>query len=168
MSKVCKIESEKIVNGTMMFHDSEIESWNSPLDKLNNGTYMFALASSLKSFRCYDSDEANGKYYCEMASLSNGHGMFKGTKVAFAGEVLDVPKLETATTMFEEVNLGEGGVGEGQGGRVRLKVPNLKYASSLFYKTVADALYLELGNIAGGVDLSFGFSDTRLSCGIDV
>jgi hypothetical protein len=106
MSKVCKIESEKIVNGTMMFHQSDIETWNSPLNKLENGTYMFALASSLKNFRNYDDDEVSGQSYCSMAALSNAHGMFKGTNVSFHGGLLDVPELETATKMFEGAKIG--------------------------------------------------------------
>ena len=165
MSKVCKIESEKIVNGTMMFHDSEIETWNSPLDKLENGTYMFALASSLKSFRCYDNDEANGKSYCEMASLSNGNGMFKGTKVSFDGEVLDVPKLQDGASMFEEANIGYGEIGSDSGGRIDLKAPYLNNGYCMFYKAKADALYLELSSVGGGADMRYCFGDTSLVCG---
>lgn len=169
MSEVCKIESEKIVNGTKMFQESDIVTWNSPLNNLEDGTYMFALASSLKTFRNYDDGEANGNYYCHMASLSNAHGMFKGTNVEMWGSVLDVPHLEIGTRMFEEATIGYGAIGEIAShrtpGRIWLKAPNLMNGSSMFYKTKADTLYLELGNTAGGVNLSDCFSGSTLYCG---
>lgn len=170
MSEVCKIESEKIVNGAMMFSESsDIVTWNSPLNNLEDGTYMFALASSLKTFRNYDEDEASGNYYCHMASLSNAHGMFKGTNVEIWGTVLDVPHLEIGTRMFEEAIIGQGAAGENGShrtpGRILLKAPYLENASSMFYKTKADTLYLELGNTAGGVNLSDCFRDSTLYCG---
>lgn len=63
-TKLLKIESEKIENGTNFMKGGKIKSWKGDLTSLTNGYSMFANCSNLASF------------YGDLSSLANGYGMF--------------------------------------------------------------------------------------------
>lgn len=50
---VCKIESEKIVNGYCLFDGNDsLQKWDSDLSSLENGEYMFYYCTAFDSFSC--------------------------------------------------------------------------------------------------------------------
>lgn len=63
-TKLLKIETEKIENGTKFMDGAKITSWKGDLSSLTNGYNMFARCPNLT------------KFYGDLSSLINGNGMF--------------------------------------------------------------------------------------------
>ena len=85
---VCKIESEKIVNGSGLFNgNSSFQKWDSDLSSLENGMAMFYYCTAMDTFSCNN-----------LNKLVNGEQMLGHTKIqSFAYDMIN---LENAAGMF--------------------------------------------------------------------
>lgn len=78
MELVCNIDSGEIVNGSkLMYGQSYLLSWNSPLNKLQNGTSMFQYCENLKYVNTQPNNSSeNTLLYFPV--LEYGDSMFSG------------------------------------------------------------------------------------------
>jgi hypothetical protein len=93
MSNGSTIDDANLVDGTLMFAKSDIQTFVGSLGKLTNGTSMFAN-SSLTEF-CAD-----------LGSLQDGTSMFAGCTLSEESIVFIVDSLPAYTTGTHTINLG--------------------------------------------------------------
>jgi hypothetical protein len=77
---VCKIESEKIVNGSSLLSYSSLQKWDSDLSSLVDGTQMFYTCTAMDSFSCNN-----------LNKLVNGYKMLSRTKIqSFTYDMINI------------------------------------------------------------------------------
>lgn len=166
MSKVCNIESEKIVDGERLFYSSNsLTEWNSPLTSLQNGRQMFRNCANLYRFK------TDNAYYCSLPALTCGYFMFADTSCWFGdgGEqsvnIVKIPNCENALSMFIHYNKSE----NNHGNFLRVQTQNLTNGCYMFYQSSPDSIYLQLSSLSSNfTDLSHAFEGTNLSCGVEI
>lgn len=159
MSKVCIIDSDNIVNGTGLFYQATLAQWDSPLSKLQNGSFMFGYNQNFYYFKADMPNLKNAAYMFEYtnASFDTGDGSNYGDyayTVDLSQFTMNLPKLKDATGMFRQANLYDSHYNKlGHNGTTRLarmimKMDQCNNINQMFCKTKADIAYLVLSNFA--------------------
>lgn len=99
-TKICEIDSQNLVNGSnLMEYNSNLASWHSPLQSLENGSHMFGECLKLKSFNYPQTSWED----VDFTKLNNAKGMFYNsglTDYVF----MYIEELENSSEMFRDCN----------------------------------------------------------------
>ena len=159
MSKVCLIKSNEIVNGErMMYHNTNLNTWDSDLELLEEAYGMFASCYNLSAFSAKTPKLTNGKrmFYevgvpswangdvrtikMDFDSLSNGYEMFaNGGKIELVSRTplnyhFEFPSLTQGCGMFcNTLSVGVRSENDTECGQIDyLRFPSLIDATEMF------------------------------------
>ena len=178
---LANIQTERIKDGTEMFHQTPLESFSGDLSSLVNGESMF-MDTSLTSFSGDSSGSpvnlsslVNGSWMFygtsltsfngDLSSLVNGENMFYGTSLtSFSGDSSGSPvnlsSLVNGESMFMDTSLTSFS-GDSSGSPVNLS--SLVNGSWMFYGTSLTSFNGDLSSLVNGENMFYGTSLTSFS-----